>query len=244
MRNAGLDEAQAGIKIAGRNINNLRYTDDTTLTVESKEELKSLLMKVKEENKKVDLKLNIQKTKIMASVPITSWEIDRETVETVSDFIVWGSKITADCDCSHKIKRCLLLGRKVTINLDSILKSRDITLPTKVRLAMAMFFLVDCEESWAQKNWCFWTMMLEKTLKSPLDCKEIKLVHAKGDQSWVFIGRTDAEAETPILWPPDVKSWLIGKDPDAGRDWGQEEKGMTEDEMAGWHHQFNGHAFG
>ena len=134
MRNAGLDEAQAGIKIAGRNINNLIYADDTILMAESEEELKSLLMKMKEENEKVGLKLNIQKTKIMASSPITSWEIDGETVP---DFIFWGFKITADGDCSHEIKRCLLLGRKVITNLDSILKSRDITLPIKVRLVKA-----------------------------------------------------------------------------------------------------------
>ena len=142
MRNAGLEEAQAGIKIAGRNINNLRYADDTTLMVKSEEELKSLLMKVKEESEKVDLKLNIQKSKIMASGPITSWEIDGETVETVSDFI--GSKITADGDCNHEIKRCLLLERKVMTNLDSIFKSRDITLPTKVHLVKAMAFPVSC----------------------------------------------------------------------------------------------------
>ena len=135
MRNAGLEETQAGIKIAGRNINNLRYADDTTLMVESEEELKSLLMKVKEESEKVGLKFNLHKTKIMASSPITSWQIDGETVETVADFIFLGSKVTADCDCSHEIKRRLLLGRKVMTNLDSILKSRDITLPTKVRLA-------------------------------------------------------------------------------------------------------------
>ena len=141
MRNAGLEETQAGIKIAGRNINN-RYADDTTLMAESKEDLKSLLMKVKEESKKVGLKLNIQKTKIMASGPITSSEIDGETVETVSDFILGGSKITADGDCSHEIKRCLLLGRKVMANLDSILKCRDITLPTKVGLVKAMVFPV------------------------------------------------------------------------------------------------------
>ena len=141
MRNAGLEGAQAGIKIAGRNINNLRYADDTTLMAESEEELKSLLMKVKEESEKVDLKLNIQKTKIMASGPITSWEIDGETVETVSDFIFGGgSKIPADGDYSHEIKRHLLLGRKVMTNLDSILKSRDITLPTKVHLVKAMVF--------------------------------------------------------------------------------------------------------
>ena len=142
MRNPGLDEAQAGIKIAGRNINNLRYADDTTLMAESEEELKSLLMKVKEESEKAGLKLNIQKTKIMASSPITTWQIDGEAVETVSEFILGGPRITADGDCSHEIKRHLLLGRKVMTNLDSILKSRDITLPTKVCLVKAMIFLV------------------------------------------------------------------------------------------------------
>ena len=154
MRNAGLDGAQAGIKIAGRNINNLRYAEDTTVTAESEEELKSLLMKVKEESEKIGLKLNIQKTKIMASGPITSWQTDGETVEIVSDFIFLGSKITADGDCSHEIKRCLLLGRKVITNLYSIFKSRDITLPTKVRLVKAMVFPVvmyGCE-SWTVKK--------------------------------------------------------------------------------------------
>ena len=142
MRNGGLDEAQAGIKFAGRNIDYLRYADDTTVMAESDKELKSLLMKVKEESEKVGLKLNIQKTKIMASGPITSWEIDGETVETVSEFILGGSKITADGDCSHEIKRCLFLGRKVMTNLDSILKSRDITLPAMVHLVTAMVFPV------------------------------------------------------------------------------------------------------
>ena len=142
MRNAGLEEAQAGFKIAGRNINNLRYADDTTLMAGSEEELKSLVMKVKEESEKVGLKLNIQKTKIMASDPITSWQIDGETMEIVKDFIFLGSKITADSDCSHEIKRHLLLGRKVMTNLSSILKSRDITLPTKVHLVKAMVFPV------------------------------------------------------------------------------------------------------
>ena len=154
MRNAGLDEAQAGIKIAGRNINNLRYADDTTLMEESKEELKSLLMKVREESEKVGLKLNIQKTKIMASGPITSWQIDGETMETVTGFIFLGSKITVDGDCSHEIKRCLLLGRKAMTNLDSILKSRDMTLPTKVHLVKATVFPVvmyRCE-SWTIKK--------------------------------------------------------------------------------------------
>ena len=142
--------------------------------------------------------------------------------------------------------------RKAMTNLDSILKSRDMTLSTKVRLVKAMVFPVvmyvwmwelDYKERWALKNWCFWTVVLEKTLESPLDCKEIRPVHPKGNQSWMFIERTDSEAETPILWPPDVKSWLIWKDPDAGKDWGQEEKGMTEDEMVGWHHRLNGHEF-
>ena len=169
MRNAGLDEtlwipAQAGIKIAGRNINNLRYADDTPLIAESEEELKSLLMKVKVESEKVGLKLNIQKTNIMASGPITSWEADGETVETVADFIFVGSKITADGDCSHEIKRCLLLGRKVMTNLESILKIRDITLPTKARLVKAMVFLVvlyECESWTIRKAQCRRTDVFE-----------------------------------------------------------------------------------
>ena len=154
MRNAGLDEAQAGIKIARRNINNLRYTDDITLMAESKEELKSLLMKVKEESEKVGLKLNIQKTKIMASGPITSWQIDGETMETVRDLIFFGSKITADGDCSHEIKKHLLLGRKAMTKLDSILKSKDVTLSTKVHVVKAMVFpVVMCGyESWTIKK--------------------------------------------------------------------------------------------
>ena len=208
-------------------------------------------MKVKEESEKVGLKLNIQKTKIMASGPITSWQIYGETVETLTDFIFLGSNVTADGDYSHEIKRCLLLGRKVMTNPDSIIKSRDITLPTKIHLVKGYGFSsshvwmweLECKENWTLKNWCFWTVVLEKTLESPLDCKEIQAVHSKGDQSWIFIARTDAEAETPILWPPHAKSWLNWKDPGAGKDSGQEEKGMTEDEMIGWHHQFDGHEF-
>ena len=169
---------------------------------------------------------------IMAFGPIPSWQIDGE--ETVTDFIFLGSKITVDGDCSHEVKRCLLL---VMTNLNSILKSRNI--PTKVRLVKALVFPVvmyGCE-SWTikkaehQRIDPFWTVVLEKTLESPLDCREIQPVHPKGNQSWIFIGRTDAEAETPILWPPDLKNWLIGKDSDAGKDWRQEEKGRTEDEM-------------
>ena len=216
MRDSGLEEAQAGIKFAGRNINKLRNADYTTLMAESEEELslKSLLMKVKEESEKLGLKLNIQKTKIMASGPITSWEIDGETVATVSDFTFGGSKIIADGDCNHEIKRCLLLGRKVMTNLDSILKSRDVTLPTKVHLVKAMVFPVvmyGCE-SWTVRQaerrridafelWC-WRRLLE----SLLDCKKIQPVHSEGDQPWDFFGRNDAKAETPVLWPPHVKS--------------------------------------
>ena len=176
----------------------------------------------------------------MASGPITSWQIDGETMETVRDFIFWGSKITADGDCSHEIKNHLLLGRKVLTNLDSILKSRDITLPIKVHLSQSYGFSsshmwkweLDYKESWAPKNWCFWTVVLEKTLESPLDSKEIQPVYPKGDQFWIFIGRTDAKSETPILWPPD-----------AGKDWRQEEKGTTKHEMVVWHPWLNGHEF-
>ena len=167
----------------------------------------------------------------------------------MADFIFLGSKITADGDCSHEIKRRLLFGRKVMTNLDNILKHRDITLPTKVHLVKAMVFpmvMYGCE-SWDYKessvqNWIFWTMVFEKTLESPLDCHEIQPVHPKGDHSWVFIGRTDAEAETPVLWPPDAKSWLIGKDPDVGKNWGWE-KGTMEDEMVGWHHRLDVYEF-
>ena len=207
-------------------------------------------MKGKVESEKVGLKFNIQKTKIMASGPITSWQTDRETVETVRDFILLGSKITADGDCSHGIKKCLLLGRKAVTKRDSILKSRDITLSTKVRLVKAMVFLVvvyGCE-SWTIKKaerqridtselWCW------RRLESPLDCKEIQPVYHKGNQSGIFIGRTDAKAETPILWPPDEKNWLIWKEAVARKDWRQEEKWMTEDEIVGWHHQLNWHEF-
>ena len=234
-------------RVAGRNINNLRYTDDTTLMAESEEELKSLLMTVKEESEKVGLKLNIKKTKIMASGSITSWQINGETVETVADYF-FGLPNTADGDCSHEIKRRLLLGRKVMANLDSILKSRDITLPTKVCLVKAMVFPVvvyGCES---------WTIKKAEPLK--IDAFELwywrRLLRVpwtvrRSNQSILkkisprFIGRTDTEAESPILWPPDAKSWLIWKDPGAGKDWGQEEKGTTEDKMIGWYHRLNGH---
>ena len=187
----------------------------------------------------------------MVSNPITSLQIDGETMETVSDFIVLDSKITANGDCGHEIKRCLLLGRRAMTNLDSILKSRHYFVnkgPSSqgygVSSGHVWMWELDCKESWAQKNWCFWTVVLEETLESPLDCKEIQPVHPTGDQSWEFIGRIVAEAETPIIWSPDAKSWLLGKDPAAGKDWRQEEKGTTEDEMVRWHHRFNGHGFG
>ena len=160
----------------------------------------------------------------MVSGPITSWEIDGETVETVADFILGDSKITADGDCSHEIKRRLLLGRKVMTNLDSIKKQRHYfanNSPSSQGYGFSnshvWMWELDYKESWVPKNWCFWTVVLEKTLESPLDCEVIQPVHPKGDQSWVFIGRTDVEAETPVVWPPHAKSWLIAKDPDAGR---------------------------
>ena len=170
--------------------------------------------------------------------------MDGETMETVTkDFIFLGSKTTADGDCSHEIKRCLLLGRKAMAILDSILKSRDFANKGPSGQSYGFSHSHVCmwelghKETWVPKNWCFWTVVLEKTLESPLDSKEMKLVNPKGNQSWIFIRRADAEAEAPILWPPDVKNWLSGKIPDAG----QEEKGLTEDEMVGWHHQLNGH---
>ena len=167
------------------------------------------------------------------------------------NFIFLGPKSTADGDCSHEIKRRLLLGRKAMTNLDSMLKIRDITLLTKVHLVQSYGFSsshvwmweLDYKESWAPKNWCFWTVVLEKTLESPLDSKEIQSVHPKGNQSWIVIGRTDVEAEAPILWPPDAKNWLIGKDRDAGKDWRWEEKQMTEYAMVGWHNWLDEHEF-
>ena len=199
-------------------------------------------MKVKEESEKVGLKLNIQKTKIMGSGPITSWEIDRETMETVTDFIL-GFKITADGDCSHEIKKTLAPWKKSCDQPRQCIKKQRHYFINKGSSSQTYGFSsshvrmwqLDYKNSWALKNWCFWTVVLEKTLESPLDRKEIKQVHPK-DQSWIFIGRTDAKAEAPILWPPDVKSWLIGRDPDTGKDWRRENKETTEDEMVEWHH--------
>ena len=171
-------------------------------------------------------------------------------MKTVRDFVFLDSKITVDGDCSHEIKRCLLLGRKGMTNLDSILKRRDITLLTKVCLIKGMYgfsishvqmWELDHKEGWGSKNWCFWTVGLEKTLESPLDSKVIKPVNPKGNLPWIFIRRVGAETECPILWPSDLKSWHIGKDP--GKDWGQEKRRVTEDEMVGWHHWLCGHEF-
>ena len=218
---------------------------------ESEEELKSPMMKVKEESGTAGLKFNIQKTKIMATSPITSWQIDGETMETVRDFIFLGSKMTADGDCSHEIKRHLLLGRRVVTNLDRVLKSRDITLPTKIHMVKAMVFPVvmyGCE-SWTikkaepQRIDAFELWHWRRLLRDFLGQQGDQPVNPKGNQSWIFIGKTDTEAETPILWPPNAKIWLIGKDPDARKDLRQKEKGMTEDDMVGWHHRHDGHEF-
>ena len=215
------------------------------LLAESEEELRILLMKVKEESEKAGWKLNIWKTKIMASGPTTSWQIDEETMATVTDFIFLGSRITTDDDCGHEIKRRLLLGRKSMTNLNNILKSRDITLSTKFHLVKAMVFPVvmyGCE-SWTIKKAEHWRIdafevwYCRRLLRVPWTARRSNQSIRK---SWIFIGRTDAEAKTPILWPLDAKNWLIGKAPDAGKDWRQEEKGMTEDEMVGWHHQLDG----
>ena len=244
MWNAGLHEAQAGIKIARRNSNNLRYADDTILLAESKEELKSLLIKVKDESEKAGLKLNIQGTKIMESSLITSWQIDGEMMETVRNYF-GGLKITKDGGCSHEIKRCLLLGRKAMTNLDSMLKSRDIALLTKVHLIKAMVFPVVTHgcKSWTIKKpeyrridafelWCW-----RRLLRVPWTVR-------RSNQSILKeISPEYSLEETPILWPPDVKNWLIGKDSDAGKDWRQEEKETTDDEMVGWHHQLNVYEF-
>ena len=243
MRNAELESRLQG------NINNLRYADDSTLMVESKEELNSFFMKVKEESEKVGLKLSIQKTKIMASGPITSWQIDGETVETVTDFIFLGSKITADGDCSHEIKWHLLLGRKVMTNLDSILKSRDYFVnkgPSSQGYGFSSVHVwmweLDYKESWVLKNWCFWLWCWRRLLRVPWIARRsnqsilkrsVLGVHWK-DWCWSWNSN---------IWPPDAKNWLIGKDSDAGQDWGKEKKGTTEDEMVRWHHQLNGNEF-
>ena len=187
----------------------------------------------------------------MASSPITSWEIDGETVETVSDFILWGLQNHCRWWLQPWNKKTLTLWKKSYEKSRQHIFLKRHYFPIKGPSSQGYGFSsghvwmweLDYKESWVLKNWCFWTVVLEKTLEIPLDCKEIQPVHPKGNRSWIFIGRTDVEAETPILWPPDVKNWLIWKDPDAGKDLRQEEKGTTEDEMVGWHHPLNGHEF-
>ena len=194
--------------------------------------------------------LNIQKTKIMASGPITLWQIHEETVETVTDLILGGSKITADGGCSRQLKDACSLEEKFDQPRQHINKQRHYFAnrgPSSQSYGFSCSHVwmweLDCKESWTLRNWCFWTVVLEKTLEGFLDCKEIQSVHPKGNQSWIFIGRTDIEGETPILWPSDAKNWILGIDPDSGKDWEPEQKGMTEDEMVGWHHRCDGHEF-
>ena len=187
----------------------------------------------------------------MAYGTITSRQIDGWTMEKVTDFIFLDPKITSDGDCSHEVKKSLLLGRKIYDQTRQRIKKQRLYFANKGPSSQGYGFSngqvwmweLDCEESWAPKNWCFWTMVLGKTLESPLDCKEIQPVYPEGNQSWIFIGRTDIEAETPILWPPVVTRWLIWKDPDAEKDGRWQEKGTTEDQMVGWHHWLNGHEF-
>ena len=213
------------------------------------EELKSFLMKVKDESEKSGLKLSIQKTKIVASSPITSWQIDGDAIETVTDFIFLGSKITVNSDCTHEIKRYLLLGRKNSDKHRQHIKKQGHYFANKGLSSQSYGFSrshvwmweLDNKKCWAPENWCLWTVVLEKTLESPLYRKEMKPINHKGNQPWIFIGRTEAEA--PIVWPCDVKNWLIWKDLDAGKDWRQEEKGATEDKMIGWHLRLSGHEF-
>ena len=188
----------------------------------------------------------------MASDPITLWQRDVEKVENSDRLYFLGLQSHCGWWHHHKIKRRLLLGRKAVMNLNSILKNRDITFVNKCPSSQGYVFSsghvwmweLDCEESWVPKNWCFWTVVLKKTLESPLDCKKTQPIHPKGDQFWVFFGRTDVEAETPILWPPEAKGWLIWQDPDTENDWRHEEKGTIGDEMVRWHQRLNGHEFG
>ena len=227
MWNAGLDEAQAGIKIAGKNTNSLRYADDTTLMSKSKKELKSLLVKVKEESEKVGLKLNIQKTKIMASGPITSWQIDGETGETVTDYF-----LGLQNHCRWWLQHCPW-KKSYDQPRQHIKKQRHFANkgPSSQSYSFSSSHVwmweLDYKKSWAPKNWCFWTVVLEKTLESPLNCKRSNLAILKEISRGIFIGKTDAEDETPIIWLPDAKHWLTGKDSDAGKDKRQEEKGTV-----------------
>ena len=216
---------------------------------ESKEELRVSWWEWKRRVKKAGLKLNIQKTKIMAYRPIISWQIDGETVETVTDFMFFGSNHCRFWLQPWNYKMLAPWKKRYDQPREHIKKQRHYFAnkgPSSQSYSFSRhvwMWELDHKESWALKNWCFWTVVLEKTFESPLDCKEIQPVHPEGDQSWRFIGRTDAKAEALIFWPPDGKNWLIGKDSDAGKDWRQEEKGMTKDEMVGWHQWLNGHEF-
>ena len=222
MWNAMLDESEAGIKISGRNINNLRYADDTTLMAENKEELKNLLMRVKEESEKVGLKLNIQKSKIMESSPITSLQIEGEKVET-DRFYFLG--LQNHCRCwLHPWNQKMLAPLKESYDKPRLQRHEFTDNGPHSQNCGFSKWELDHQAGWAPKNWCFWSVMLEKTLSSLLDSK-IRSVNPKGNQPWISTGRTDAEAEAPILWPPDVMSPLIGKDADSGKDWRQEKKG-------------------
>jgi len=246
MQNVRLDEWKAGIKIAERNINNLRYADNTTQMAESKEELKTLLMNVKEESEKAGLKFSIKKLRSWYPVPSLHGKLKRRRWKQWQISSSWALKSLQMVAAARK---WLTLQKKAIINLDSILKSGH-HLANKDPYSQSYGFFsshvqmweLDHKEGWVPKNWWFQIVVLEKTLESPTDSKEVKPVHPKRNQPWILIGRTDAEA--PILWPPDAKSQLIGKDPDAGKDWRQKEKRATEDEMIGWHHQFNGHELG
>ena len=235
-----LEETQAGIKIARINISNLRYADDIINGRKQRGTKEPL-----NENEKAGLKVNIQKAKYMASSPITSWQIEGGKVEVVTDFIFLGSKITAYGNCSHEIKRRLLFGKKSCDKPRQHIKKHHFankgpySRSYGFSSSQVQMWELDNKKGWAPKKWCLWTAVLE-TLESPLDSKEIKPVSPIGNQPWIFTGRTDDEAEAPILWSPDAKSRLIVKDPDAGKDWGQE-KGTTEDKVSGWHHWPNGH---
>ena len=252
MQNPGLDKAQAGVKIAGRNVNNLRYSDDTTLMAESKEELKRLLMKVKEESEKVGLKLNIQKSKIIASGPITLWQIDGEIMGTVRDFIFLGSKITADGDCKPRNYKMLAPWKKSYDQPRMCIKKQRHYFTNKGLSSQSYGF--SSSHVWVlELDWMDPTQKFNAEelilLNYSIGDSSWESLGLQGDPtspserkpSWIFIGKTDAE--TPILWPPDLKNRLIGKDPDAGKDWRQEEQGMTEDETVGWNHRCNGHDF-
>ena len=253
MKNPGLDEAQAIIKIPRRNINKLSYADNTIFMAESEEELKSLLMKVKEKSEKFGLKFNIQKTKIMASGPITSWQIDGETVETVAGFIWGGGALRNHCRLWLQPwnKKTLTPWKENYDQPREHVKKQRHYFANKRPSSQGYGFSsshvwmweLDYKERWTPKNWCFWTVVLEKPPESPLYSKEIKLINLKGNQPWIFIEGTDVEAEAPILLPPDAKSWLVRKDPDAGKDWRWEEKRVAEDETVGWHHWLNEHEF-